>query len=84
MATENTMREIDYSNYFWQDDEVRLRAIQPEDWEGDYISKFDTPSRRFLEWLMSYHLQLKGQEAVVSLRWDIRKYIHITNEGGLK
>ncbi|CAM4227655.1 GNAT family N-acetyltransferase [Lederbergia lenta] len=45
----NPIREIDYSNYFWQDDKVRLRAIQPEDWEGDYISNFDTPARRFLE-----------------------------------
>lgn len=46
---ENQIRKIDYSNYFWQDEEVRLRAIQPEDWEGDYIEKFDTPARRFLE-----------------------------------
>ena len=46
---ENVIEKIDYSNYFWQDDKVRLRAIQPEDWEGDYISKFDTPARRLLE-----------------------------------
>jgi len=46
---ENKIREVDYSNYFWQDGEVRLRAIQPEDWESDYINKFDTPSRRLLE-----------------------------------
>lgn len=46
---ENVIQKIDYSNYFWQDDKVRLRAIQPEDWEGDYISKFDTPARRLLE-----------------------------------
>ncbi|WP_242698538.1 GNAT family N-acetyltransferase [Bacillus sp. SD088] len=46
---ENKMREIDYSNYFWQDGEVRLRAIQPEDWEAHYINRFDTPGRRLLE-----------------------------------
>lgn len=46
---ENKIREIDYSNYFWQDGEVRLRAIQTEDWESDYINKFDTHSRRLLE-----------------------------------
>lgn len=46
---ENQIREIDDSNYFWQDDKVRLRAIQLEDWEGDYISNFDTPARRLLE-----------------------------------
>jgi RimJ/RimL family protein N-acetyltransferase len=43
------MREIDYSNYFWQDEEVRLRAIQAEDWEGHYINRFDTSARRLLE-----------------------------------
>lgn len=46
---EDIIRKIDYSNYFWQDEEVRLRAIQPEDWESDYIGKFDTPTRRLLE-----------------------------------
>lgn len=46
---ENKIREIDYSNYFWQDQEVRLRAIQPEDWESHYINRFDTPGRRLLE-----------------------------------
>lgn len=46
---EKQIRKMNDSNYFWQDDKVRLRAIQPEDWEGDYISKYDTPARRFLE-----------------------------------
>ncbi|HWJ78467.1 MAG TPA: hypothetical protein VNR61_10380 [Niallia sp.] len=50
---ENVIEKIDYSNYFWQDDKVRLRSIQPEDWEGDYISKFDTPARRLLNVLLS-------------------------------
>lgn len=43
------MREIDYNNYFWQDEEIRLRAIKPEDWEGHYINRFDTPARRLIE-----------------------------------
>jgi len=43
------MRNIDYSDYYWQDDEVRLRAIQAEDWESYYSSGFDTPARRLLE-----------------------------------
>ncbi|MCC3373825.1 GNAT family N-acetyltransferase [Cohnella sp. REN36] len=43
------MRQIDYSNYFWQDEVIRLRAIQPEDWEEHYINRFDTPARRLLE-----------------------------------
>ena len=43
------MREIDYSNYYWQDGEVRLRAIQEGDWEGYYLNRFDTPARRLLQ-----------------------------------
>ena len=43
------MREIDYTNYFWQEENVRLRAIQDEDWESCYISNFDTDARIFLE-----------------------------------
>ncbi|MBD7969182.1 GNAT family N-acetyltransferase [Paenibacillus gallinarum] len=43
------MREIDYTDYFWQDEKVRLRAIQEEDWESCYISDFDTPARILLE-----------------------------------
>ncbi|MGO4729413.1 GNAT family N-acetyltransferase [Paenibacillus sp. 2KB_22] len=43
------MREIDYSQYFWQDDKVRLRAIREEDWEDHYYNRFDTPARRLLE-----------------------------------
>ncbi|MDQ6423469.1 GNAT family protein [Paenibacillus sp. LHD-117] len=43
------MRNIDYSDYFWQDEAIRLRAIQPEDWESHYINRFDTSVRRLLE-----------------------------------
>ena len=41
--------KIDYSNYFWQDNKVKLRAMQPEDWEREYRGQFDTSARRFLE-----------------------------------
>ncbi|GIP37882.1 SPBc2 prophage-derived uncharacterized N-acetyltransferase YokL [Paenibacillus sp. J31TS4] len=44
------MQNIDYSNYFWQDEVIRLRAIQPEDWENHYRNRFDTPARRLLEY----------------------------------
>lgn len=46
---EKQTRAIDFSNYFWRDEVVRLRAIQAHDWEDDYVAKFDTPGRRFLE-----------------------------------
>jgi RimJ/RimL family protein N-acetyltransferase len=43
------MKEINYDNYFWQDNGIRLRAIQEEDWEGHYYNRFDTPARRLLD-----------------------------------
>lgn len=41
------MREIDYNNYFWQNDLVRLRPWSEDDWEWDYCSSFDTNGERF-------------------------------------
>ncbi|WP_136604837.1 GNAT family N-acetyltransferase [Paenibacillus dokdonensis] len=43
------MKEINYTHYFWQDEVLRLRSIQAEDWEGYYYNRFDTPARRLLE-----------------------------------
>jgi Acetyltransferases, including N-acetylases of ribosomal proteins len=43
------MKPIKYDNYFWQDEEVRLRAFQSDDWTGHYYNRFDTPARRLLE-----------------------------------
>ncbi|KEJ01392.1 acetyltransferase [Clostridium botulinum A2B7 92] len=48
------MREIDYNNYFWQQNGVRLRAMQPEDWNGHYYNRFDTLARR----LLNYEVEL--------------------------
>lgn len=43
------MRTIDYSQYYWQDDKVRLRAFEEEDWESSYTGGFDSPARILLE-----------------------------------
>lgn len=59
------MRSIDYSNYYWQDDEVRLRAIQAEDWESCYISDFDTPARRLLECAIELPPTISGAKKFV-------------------
>ncbi len=40
------MREIDYTNYFWQDDKIRLRSLEEKDWEMHHYNRFDTPGRR--------------------------------------
>ncbi|WP_233711050.1 GNAT family N-acetyltransferase [Lederbergia citrisecunda] len=67
---EDVIRKIDYSNYFWQDDKVRLRAIQSEDWEGDYISKFDTPARRLLECAIELPPTISGSKKFVEENAD--------------
>ena len=44
------MRDINYDNYFWQNELVRLRAMEESDWEDHYYNRFDTPARRVLNY----------------------------------
>ena len=44
------MREIIYDHYFWQNELVRLRALEEDDWEDHYYNRFDTPARRVLNY----------------------------------
>lgn len=44
------MIEIDYNNYFWQNNLVRLRPWSEDDWEWDYYSTFDTDGDRFADY----------------------------------
>lgn len=48
------MKKINYENYYWQNDLVRLRAMQPDDWEEHYYNCFDSKARRMLQ----YELEL--------------------------
>jgi RimJ/RimL family protein N-acetyltransferase len=48
------MKQIDYHGYFWQDELVRLRALQDDDWEGHYYNRFDSSARR----LLNYEVEL--------------------------
>lgn len=59
------MLKIDYSNYYWQDEEIRLRAIQVEDWESCYTSDFDTPARRLLECAIELPPTISGSKKFV-------------------
>lgn len=55
------MKEINYNNYFWQEDGIRLRAMRMEDAEDQYYNRFDTGGRRFL----NYEVELPlGKEAL--------------------
>ena len=44
------MKEINYDNYYWQNEYIRLRAVEPDDWEVHYYNRFDTPARRLLDY----------------------------------
>ena len=48
------MRKINYDNYYWQNDLVRLRALKEEDWEEAYYNNFDSKARTMLQ----YELEL--------------------------
>ena len=48
------MKEINFNKYFWQNELVRLRAIEESDWESHYYNRFDTPARR----LLNYEVEL--------------------------
>jgi len=48
------MKTINYDNYYWQNDKVRLRGMLPEDWEEHYYNCFDSAARRMLQ----YELEL--------------------------
>jgi len=41
--------DIDYSDYFWQGQKVRLRPICPKDVQKHYINSFDSPARQLLQ-----------------------------------
>lgn len=40
---------INYENYYWQNNLIRLRAMEPSDWEMSYLNKFDSEARRLLQ-----------------------------------
>lgn len=52
------MRQIVYDKFFWQNELVRLRAMEESDWEDHYYNRFDTPARR----LLNYEVELPPTE----------------------
>ncbi len=40
---------MDYSKYFWQGQQIRLRPVHEEDAEQGYIASLDSPSRQMLQ-----------------------------------
>jgi RimJ/RimL family protein N-acetyltransferase len=44
-----TDTSLDYSNYFWKGEKVRLRPLRIEDAEKSFIDSLDSPSRQVLQ-----------------------------------
>lgn len=43
------MKRINYDNYYWQNDLVRLRALRQEDWPLSFPDLFDSKARLLLQ-----------------------------------
>jgi len=48
------MKEIEYNNFYWQNELVRLRAMLESDWELHYHNRFDSSARL----LLNYEIEL--------------------------
>lgn len=44
-----TGTQIDYTNYFWQGEKMRIRGVRESDAEQTWINRLDTPSRQLLQ-----------------------------------
>ncbi len=70
------MKEINYEQYYWQNELVRLRSFEEEDWEGHYYNRFDTPARR----LLNYEVELPP--TVEEAKKMIEHFIHFKPDTG--
>lgn len=70
------MRKINYENYYWQNELVRLRAIEESDWEGHFYNRFDTPARR----LVNLEVELPPTEK--EAKDFVEKYINFSHGTG--
>jgi RimJ/RimL family protein N-acetyltransferase len=57
---------MDYSNYFWQGEKVRLRPLRIEDAEQGYLDSLDSPSRQSLQLGIELPTSLEGQREALS------------------
>ncbi|MBN2521554.1 MAG: GNAT family N-acetyltransferase [Bacteroidales bacterium] len=56
------MIDINYDNYYWENSQVRLRAMEPNDWEEQYINMFDSNARRLLQAEIELPPTIKNQK----------------------
>ncbi len=59
------MKKIDYKDYYWQNNLVRLRAMKPDDWEEHYYNCFDSKARRMLQYELELPPTVKENKEVI-------------------
>lgn len=59
------LNEINYINYFWQNDLVRLRAISNDDWREHFHGMFDTKGRRVLDYEVALPASEESQKEMM-------------------
>ena len=65
-ATNMNKNGIDYSQYFWQNDLIRVRRAKPEDWKHNYHSLYNSEDRFFTD----YELELPWDETSRRENWE--------------
>lgn len=70
-------KSLDYSNYFWQDENVRLRPLRAEDAEKSFIASLDSPSRQNLQ------LGIELPTSVALQETALEKYIGCKETNGI-
>ena len=60
------MTPINYETYYWQNDLVRLRAMEEGDWEPHYHNRFDSAARLVLQYEMELPPTVAGEKEAVS------------------
>jgi len=59
------MTPIDYEGYYWQNELVRLRAMEEGDWEASYHNRFDSAARFLLQSEMELPPTTAGEQEAV-------------------
>ena len=68
---------LDYSRYFWQGKQVRVRPLRIEDAEQSFTSSLDSPSRQFLQ------LGVELPTSVELQRTTLEKYVGCKDADGV-
>ena len=68
---------LDYSHYFWQGENVRLRPLRIEDAEQSFIASLDSPSRQVLQ------LGIELPTSVELQKTTLEKYVGCKDTDGV-